>query len=60
MPHGVQHRGASLFSITLRSRTLTGYELIERDPPAFLSANFVETEGMFRGWPIGTQAPSFP
>ena len=39
---------------------LTGYKLIDRDPPPFLPANFVETMGMFRGWPIGEREPGPP
>jgi hypothetical protein len=39
---------------------LTGYELIDREPPVFLPANFIETMGMFRGWPIGEREPSPP
>lgn len=39
---------------------LTGYELVDRDPPSFLPANFIETMGMFRGWPIGEREPSLP
>jgi hypothetical protein len=36
---------------------LTGYQLIDRNPPPIYPAGFVERRGMFDGWPQGTREP---